>query len=145
MTLVSRSSYREQFWKKYLWRRPTCNLSKKWTSLQLFFKEFSKQLFCLNTLCNCNDVYEFLLLLRYWSFFYVKVFLFFLLMEKTLHWIFWKHCSLFLYAVYHCELGEETPLTVIKMVFLVPSQPLNPPTDAKTQKVEQYPWTNFFT
>ena len=78
LTLVSRSSCREEFLKKgvprnschltlrdetfekflkkYLWSLHTCNLAKNWTSSRLFFKDFdqlSKQLFFRTAHSNC--------------------------------------------------------------------------------------------
>ena len=139
MAIVFRSSCREEFWKicvlrnsfpliltsetfvksveKYLLSLPACNLTKKWTFSVIFqgiWTVFKTTVFFRTPLSNC----VFIMFINFYfcwdiDFFLVSsLFVFFI--EKTLHWIFWKCYSLFLYAVYQCEhvlfkLGESLP------------------------------------
>ena len=94
MWLLFRSSFRDEFWEKYaFWsiekipvKSPCLQPYLKNELFQLFFKDFNQFYFCWDI-----------------DFFLVSSF-YFPFIEKTLHWIFWKCYSLFLHAVYQCEL-----------------------------------------
>ena len=93
VTLLFRSSFRDEFWEKYaFWsiekipvKSPCLQPYLKNELFQLFFKDFNQFYFCWDI-----------------DFFLVSSF-YFPFIEKTLHWIFWKCYSLFLHAVYQCE------------------------------------------